>query len=346
MSGLEGDRLEGFPHPRETARLFGHAAQERTLLDAINSGRLHHAWLLCGPEGIGKATFAYRLTKRLMAGLRPGETLATLDLAPDNPAARQVMVQSHPDLAIVRRGFQKDGKTLSRTIAVENVRRATDLFATTSATGGWRICIVDCADEMNPSAANALLKMLEEPPPRGLFLLIAHRPGRLLPTIRSRCRRLDFAPLAVAEVEAAMRLAGGQGTEAEMAEAARLGAGSVRAALQRLEPETLALIAQVRGELSRLPGVDLARILALAENFAGRAGEEELALALETIEAWVTGEIRAQAGHGAGALTALVDAWEAGRNAIGEALTLNLDRRPAVIALFQGLAAAQAGARA
>jgi DNA polymerase-3 subunit delta' len=342
MSETEPDRLEGAPHPRETMRLIGHQTQEEAVLAAINAGKLHHAWLLAGPEGVGKATFAYRLARRLMAGKEPGDHLASLDVPPDHPAARQILSQSHPDLTVIRRGFQKDGKTLSRTISVDIVRRALDVFDATAAAGGWRICIVDSVDEMNSSAANALLKMLEEPPRRGLFLLVSHRPGKLLPTIRSRCRRLDFAPLAPSEVQAAM-LAAGAGENAEpgdISRAASLSGGSVLAAFRRLDPEALALVEQVRGQLAVLPGIDLKALVALAEAVNGKSGEDALALALDTVESWVGEAIRARAGRGAGQIKPLIDAWENGRRAIDDALTFNLDRRPAMIGLFQDLALA------
>jgi DNA polymerase-3 subunit delta' len=342
MSETEPDRLEGVPHPRETMRLIGHQAQEEAVLAAINAGKLHHAWLLAGPEGVGKATFAYRLARRLMAGVAPGEPLATLDLSPDHPAARQILAQSHPDLTVIRRGFQKDGKTLSRTIAVDIVRRALDVFDATAAAGGWRICIVDCVDEMNPNAANALLKMLEEPPKSGLFLLVSHRPGKLLPTIRSRCRRLDFAALSTSEVEAAMRAAGAgkNATEDEVSRAAALSGGSVLAAFRRLDPDALALVEQVRAQLAVMPGVDLKALVALAETVSGKAGEEALELALDTVEIWIGEAIHAGAGRGAGRIKPLIDAWEAGRGALDDALTFNLDRRAPFIGLFQDLAQA------
>jgi DNA polymerase III subunit delta' len=341
MSDTEPDRMDGVPHPRDTHVLIGHDGPEQAVLAAINTGKLHHAWLLAGPEGIGKASFAYRLARRLLAGVRAGERLTSLDVAPDHPVARQISAQSHPDLTIIRRGFQKDGKTLSRMIAVENVRRALDMFGSTAAAGGWRICIVDCADEMNLNAANALLKMLEEPPAQGLFVLVSHRPGRLLPTIRSRCRRLDFAALSPAQVEAAMRAAGGAGSDHDFSRAASLSNGSVMAGLARLDPEILALIEQVRGLLAALPALDLKAVMALAEKLNGKAGEDALHLALDTVEAWLGEELHRHAGSGAAQIKPLLDAVDAGREALQDALTYNIDRRAALIGLFQDMAAAR-----
>jgi DNA polymerase-3 subunit delta' len=342
MSETEPDRLEGAPHPRETMRLIGHGAQEEAVVAAISAGKLHHAWLFAGPEGVGKATFAYRVARRLMAGLKPDNHLDSLDVAPDHPAARQILSQSHPDLTVIRRGFQKDGKTLSRTIAVDIVRRGLEVFDATAAAGGWRICIVDSVDEMNTNAANALLKMLEEPPRRSLFMLVSHRPGRLLPTIRSRCRRLDFAPLSSQEVEAAMKLAGAAQSAADddIARAAALSGGSVLAAFRRLDPEVLSLVEQVRAQLAILPGIDLKALVALAEAVNGKAGDEAIALTLDTVEHWIGGAIHAGARHGAGHVRPLLDAWESGRRAIDDAMIFNLDRRPAFLGLFQDLAQA------
>src|SRR5205085_4519174 len=182
---------------------------ELAFLNAIAAGRLHHAWLLGGARGIGKATLAYRVARYLLAGEgRVAVSQTTLDLEPSHPIARQVAARSHPDLAVVRRGLRKDGKGYSTEIAVEHVRRALELFGSTAGRGGYRICIVDAADDLNASSGNALLKVIEEPPPRSLFLIVSHNPQRLLPTIRSRCRKLMLRPLAEADLRSAIRSLG------------------------------------------------------------------------------------------------------------------------------------------
>lgn len=183
-------------NPRTTASLLGQQAAEQRLLSALQSGRLPHAWLLSGKAGIGKATLAYRVARFLLA--RPdGQSGLMGDMSLDREDAvfRQVAAGAHPDLQVLERGVnEKTGKPRGE-IVVEEVRRRAERLRRTASGGGWRILIVDSADEMNRSAANALLKLLEEPPPRALLLLISHAPGRLLPTIRSRCCMLGLPPL-------------------------------------------------------------------------------------------------------------------------------------------------------
>src|SRR5579863_3279342 len=177
------------PHPRDTARLVGGEAAEAAFLAALERGRLHHAWLVTGPEGVGKATFAYRTARRLL-GARPAPESGLLGADPDDPVFRQVAGRAHPDLLVIERD-EPDGKP-RRSIPVEEARALPEFFAKSPGRAAYRVAIIDSADELTPNAANAVLKTLEEPPERGVLFLISHRPGALLPTIRSRCRRLAF----------------------------------------------------------------------------------------------------------------------------------------------------------
>ena len=200
----EPDRIEGAPHPRETARLYGHEAAEAAFLDAAISGRLHHAWLITGPRGTGKATLAWRLARFLLATPPAGETglfgaappPMSLDIDPEHPVARRMRALSEPGLFLLRRGANDKGDRLSAEIRVDEVRKLKGFFSLSATDGGRRVVIVDAADEMNTAAANAVLKLLEEPPRGAVLLLVSHQPNRLLPTIRSRCRELRLAPLA------------------------------------------------------------------------------------------------------------------------------------------------------
>jgi len=347
------DRSVGAPHPREQTLLFGHAEAERVFLDAFRAGQLHHAWLVGGVEGIGKATFAYRAARFLLA--HPDPTAAAVDAATSlfvdagHPAARQLAVQSHPDVAIVRRGLKKDGKGYLSEIAVADIRRMLDLFETTSGAGGYRICIVDSADDLNASSANALLKMIEEPPPRSLFLIVAHAPARALATIRSRCRRLALRPLSPADVGAAIRSLGppwSENAEPLLEQAANLSQGSVAKALSLLDADVIALIEAVQGVLDRLPHVQPGALLALAEALAGRANEDDFETAFGVIEGWIAAEVRSRAGEGAARLAPLVEVWEKNARATREAQVFNLDRRPLVISMFGDLAEAVRRSRA
>ncbi len=347
----EADRLPGAPHPRERIRLIGQEAAERAFLDAAASGRLHHAWLLTGREGIGKATFAYRAARYLLAGAPQGRGPASgngLALGPDHPVFRQVAAQSHPDLVVIRRAPAAEKKQAATEIKVDDVRTALQRFGNTAGLDGWRVGIVDSAEDLNASSANALLKLIEEPPPRTAFFFIAHRPGRLLPTIRSRCRRLALEPLSQPDIAAIMRDVGPPWSDlddATIAAAAARADGSAREAMMLATPETLALVDSVEALLRRLPDYDPVAVLGLADTLAGRAGERDFALALETIRRFVSGEIGGRAGEGAARLAPLVEVWEKIAQAVRDAEAYNLDRRPLILSMIRDLSEAMRRSR-
>src|SRR3954447_19844603 len=179
-------------HPREVFELAGHEAAEQAFEVSRARGRLHHAWLLTGPEGVGKATFAYRAARRLL-GAPEDPPHGVLGANPDHPVSRQIIAHAHPDLFVLER-LGEDGK-VRKVIPVDEARGLSEFFSKSPASAPHRVAIIDAADDLNTNAANAILKTLEEPPPRGVLLMVAHSPGRLLPTIRSRCRRLAFVGL-------------------------------------------------------------------------------------------------------------------------------------------------------
>src|SRR3954454_24536493 len=196
MAAADDD--SAIPHPRETTSFYGHAEAEQALLEAYRAGRMPHAWLIGGPRGIGKATLAYRMARFVFAHpeatAQSVQNAAQLALPPDHPVARRIAAQGHPDLLALERVADEKGK-VPMFIPVDMVRKTIRFFGSTPGGGGWRVCIVDSADEMNAAGANALLKILEEPPAKSLLLVVSHAPGRLLPTIRSRCRRLVLRAL-------------------------------------------------------------------------------------------------------------------------------------------------------
>jgi len=349
----EPDRLPNAPHPRETLALVGHATQERAFIEALASDRTHHAWLLGGPEGIGKASFAYRTARFVLAAGDPADRarhVETLAMPEQDPATRRIMAQSHPDLHVLRRIQKPDGKGYTSNIPVDAVRRVLDRFGSSAAEGGWRVAIVDSGEDMDRSAGNALLKLLEEPPPRALFLIVSHAPGRMLPTIRSRCRLLSFGALGEADVAQAGQLAlermGGPYDASAMPRAASLGDGSVRRALTYVDPETLALVEAVRARLDALPGIDVTALLALAEDVAGKAGEGDFWVMIDAVQSWLGDHLHAHAGAGPARLAPLAEVWEKLGRAAREVETYNLDRRPLVMTMFHDLSDAVARSRA
>jgi len=232
--------------PRETTALFGHDQAEGAMLDAYKSGRIAHAWLIGGAPGIGKATLAYRLARFVLAHPDPRsaevQKATSLAVAPDHAVARRVSAQAHGDLLVLERSINEQTGKLYTVIRVEDVRRTISFFGSTAAEGGWRVTIVDAIDDLQREGANALLKVLEEPPPRSLLLLISHAPGRELPTIRSRCRRLLLRPLDVNDVARAVGEATGRpASDPDVQKAAAAAEGSPGQAINLLDSDTLPL---------------------------------------------------------------------------------------------------------
>ncbi|MDR4306963.1 DNA polymerase III subunit delta' [Chelatococcus sambhunathii] len=332
----EADRRDGCPHPRETARLVGHAEPERALLSAFRSGRMHHAWLLTGPEGIGKATLAYRMARFAFAHPNPAAAGAAAGLAvgEDDPAFRRVARLAHPDLLVLRRGWNADRKTHYGEIRVDDVRRATSFFGSTTGEGGWRVAIVDAADDLNGAAANALLKSLEEPPARTIFFLVAATPRALPAPVRSRCRTLPLRSLAAAEVAEILsglpEIVEAHDAE-EIAGAAELSDGTVARALSLLRSDGASLRRTVATLLDRLPAVDVKASHALAEDLARKGAEERFALFVGLVGDWLHDRVRAGASTGEPGLQRFAEAWDKATRAAREVETFNLDRRPYVL---------------
>ncbi len=340
----EPDALAGAPHPRERLAFFGQEAAEASVLDAYAAGRLHHAWLIGGPQGIGKATFAYRVARFLLSQVPGSPPSATsLALAPDAAVARQVAAQAHPNLMVLRRQPATDKKGPSTTIPVEMVRRAVSMFGSTAANGGYRVCIVDSAEDLTTASANALLKLVEEPPARSVFLIVAHRPQSVLPTIRSRCRRLLLRSLDAHDLRQVVSSLGPPWSEAAVGDVDRaigLAEGSARRCLEMLDPARARLVESVRTMLDALPDHDLKRVLILAESLAKKDAEADYELAIETVERWIGERIAAGASGGPARLAPLVEVCDKIRRSAREVDVYNLDRRPLVLTLFGDLAEA------
>jgi DNA polymerase-3 subunit delta' len=336
------DQFEGAPHPREQFAFFGHEEGEGAFLEGLRSGRLHHAWLIGGAQGIGKATLAYRVARAVLdPAKRADRAIRDLDVPAESTAARQVAALSHPNLSVLRRAPATDKKGPSATIPVEAVRRALAMFGSTAADGGYRVCVVDSAEDLTISSANALLKVIEEPPPRSLFLIVSHAPQRVLPTIRSRCRRLLLRPLEERDVRAAIGSLGEPWSAipgAVVDQALRYGEGSVRRTLELLDEEKVAFIDLVTKLLNGLPKADPKQVLALAEALARRDAEDSYELALDTVQRWVSERLHERAGLGASRLAPLVEVCEKIGRSAREIDVFNLDRRPFILTMFDDLA--------
>ena len=286
----ESDRITGAPHPRETQTLFGQDAAQTAFLDAFAAGRVHSGWLITGPRGVGKATLAWKIATFLLAtppqtddglfGAPPPPTTLTID--PDHPDARLVQSGGHPRLLLIRRLVNEKTGALQGDITREALDPLKNFFHMSAADGGHRVVIVDAADEMNRNAANAILKELEEPPADTTLLLIAHQPSRLLPTIRSRCRELRCAPLAPADLTAALDQAGLQTDQPDALTS--LSAGSAGDAIRLLSHDGLPLYAELIELLAGLPNINRPALLRLAESCAGRNADTRFSLTLDLID--------------------------------------------------------------
>ena len=268
------------PHPREVFDYIGgEAAEAEFVSSTLARGRLHHAWLLTGPEGGGKATFAYRAARRLL-GARPSASPASLDSDPADAVSRQIIARSNPDLLVLQRD-PEDGKT-RKGIPVDEARMLPEFFSKSPARAEYRVAIIDAADDLNVNAANAVLKTLEEPPTRGVLLLVAHAPGALLATLRSRCRRLRIDPPAPDAARAWVADRAGV-TQAEATTLLQMARGAPGQAWRLADQGALDLDALAADTVERLPRIDDGALLKLAEGFRGAAGQARFALFFERL---------------------------------------------------------------
>lgn len=341
----EADRHAGVPHPRSTRVLIGHADHERELLDAYRQNRLPHAIILGGPQGVGKATLAWRLIRFLLANpdhQAPGVVGAVdLSVAPHSKAAQEVASLSHPDVALLRREVNEKTGRFFTEIRTDDVRRAIQLFQRGAGAGGYRICIVDSAEDLNRSSANALLKLIEEPPPLALFLLIAHRPGIVLPTIRSRSRSMRLLSLEPAEIVQVIDALGAPWSALprdELAAAAARAHGSVAVALDLLDPDRAEIGRLIDRALAKLPALDWRAIYHLADQVTGRNAEDAFQTAVTSILDWIAQAADAEPGQSPRQLAHLAEVWETATARIREAEALNLDKRALILTIFADLA--------
>jgi DNA polymerase-3 subunit delta' len=332
------------PHPRETDTLFGHRDAEQALLAAYRSGRIPHAFLFGGPQGIGKATLTYRMAKFVLAHPDPLSpeirSVTDLSVPSDNPAARRVVARAHPDLLSLERGLNESGKP-RKTIAVDDVRRSVTFFGSTAGEGGWRIAIVDSVDELNAEGENSLLKILEEPPPRSLLFLISHAPGGVRATLRSRCRRLALRPLPEGELIAAAANALNRNPQDDgVRSAARLAEGSVARAISFLDSDTLALHQQVVALLGQLPALNPQALHALGDALGG-TDQWALDNVVNAVNGWLSAQLASHTDRRR--MARMAEVSDEINRAAREAAIYNLDRKPLIFQTFGLLAEATRG---
>jgi DNA polymerase III subunit delta' len=311
-------------HPRRRGTLYGHGAAEARLLWALRSGKLHHAWLLRGPRGIGKATLAYRFARFVLQFPNAGDH-TSLQVAPETSSARQIAAGAHPDLLVVERAYDTKNKRIKSEIAVADARLAGNFFALTASAGGWRIAIIDTADDLNSESSNALLKILEEPPLKSLLLLVSHRPGSLLGTIRSRCIDLDLTPLSLDDTMGVLREVCVTGDEGELRRAAALSEGSPGRALELIDSRG----AQAFAAFLAKPKLTPAAGIEIANYFSGRDTGADFEIFCELLIGWTAARAREAGLAGGGG--ALARAHDSIAHSIRETNALNLDRRQTAV---------------
>src|SRR5882724_5156430 len=346
MSARQVEPQISAPHPRETTVLFGHREAETALLNAFRSERIPHAWLIGGAKGIGKATLAYRMARFVLTHRDPlavnVQRAESLGVAPTDPVARHIAAGAHGGLLTLERTANDKG-VMRTVITVDESRETISFFGSTAAAEGWRVCIVDTVDELNPNAANALLKILEEPPRQSLFLLVSHAPGRVLPTILSRCRRLTLRPLSTADViQAAAHAASLTIDDPVLLEAAEAAEGSVARALTMLVGDAVKLHQRTAALLASLPQVDLRELHALGDALGG-SDRVALATFIDSVDRWVSERLRADdanANANLPRLARLAEVWEKINRAARDTAEYNLERKPLVFSVFGLLAEA------
>lgn len=299
--------------PVVATTLIGHGEAEQIFLRALQRNRMPHAWLICGPRGVGKATLAYRMARRLLSEMSPqekteadsfalfddvpasnapasaGQAIATdsLDMPTDHPVFRRVVAQSHPDIRVLqRRVNEKTGKLRSE-ILIEDVRDVLDFLHLKPAESHWRVVIIDAADDLNRNAANAILKMLEEPAARTVLILVSHAPGSLLPTIRSRCRRLTLTPLVEDVLQRALTERCPTADPGDLQAALALAAGSLGQGITLLEQNGLNVFRLVTGAIASWPNFNTSQLHQLGDRLSTRGAEADFDLAVQALDWWL-----------------------------------------------------------
>lgn len=324
------DPRDGEGHPKRRGDLVGHAEAEQRLLQSYASGKLHHGWLITGAKGIGKATLAYRLARYILAhpDHRDAAGQTSLHVPMESPVARRIISGGHSDLLVLQRAWVAKDKRVKSEISADDARQVTEFFQRTAGEGGWRICIIDAADDLAKESANAILKTLEEPPSRALFLLVSHSPGGLLPTIRSRCTRLALNPLDQSLVGNIVRALVPEADAAKRENAIALAGGSPGRAIDLINSNGAIAFRRFL-DMAAQRHFDLGRKLQIGAIFAGRGTGDDFDIFGELLAGWTADQARTLAAEGRGA------ALSRTHGTISEAFRMvnafNLDKRQAVM---------------
>ena len=312
--------------------MIGHDEQVAAFKAAFAGNRPHHAWLLTGPQGLGKALFAEQAAVWLLAGKPAGDGF---DGGADSAAQSLINARSHPDFKRLIRTEDDKGKVRAN-IRIDEVRALQPLFRQTPSLAAWRVVIVDSADEMNVQSANALLKNLEEPPQQTLFFLVSHTPGRLLPTIRSRCRALRFARLPDIDVDRVLERAAPNLDDDDRATLVRLAEGAPGRALRFADSGIAALEEQLAQLAMTASDAGPAKAMALARSLTGKGNTARYEAFLELAPAMLAQAARTRSG--ASLARALAD-WEAATALAAGAVALSLDPQAVAFDLAGRIAA-------
>lgn len=327
---IASDSEPGCLPPRERYDLFAHEEIEQQFVTAWDSGRLHHAWLICGPRGVGKASLAWRIARRVL-GAAPFPDYGPLGANPSDPVCRQLEAQACPDLLLLRRPWDEKRKRWRAEITVDEARRAPAFFEKSAGAGGWRVCLVDSADDMNTNAANALLKTLEEPPQRGLLILISHAPGRLPATIRSRCRRLDLRLPSVEATADWLQATAGIPDPSDARQAAELSGGAPGRALALSVSGGVELAHRIDSLVSKGKSASEKDIRQLADIVTGKAGAEKAPVFYGALRSAMQRRSRAIALEG-GNSEPWIEAWRSLNRLVRDSDGLYLDPKQTALA--------------